>query len=246
MEHLTYEVIREYIDMQEYSFDNADGFEQISEHLMECEKCSAMYERMLHASQMVDDFSIKEYESYLSLEQAILERYQLEKLLVKVSGRTMEDRLKEWLAKRLKEKASSIKIYLKDEKHNKLSGMIRNMVDQLSILNTLEPISAIAVRGDLDGDGSTTGQIRSAMDLTSLLVSPESKETRLTLDGNRMQLSVQLEYKPSYQDKPPMGILIGDKKDMEPLVQVAEYKDGLYQISFVNLQSGEYAFYLDI
>jgi hypothetical protein len=246
LEHLTYEVIREYIDMQEYSYDNADGFEQISEHLMECEKCSAMYEKMLHASQIVDDFSIKEYESYLSLEQALLERYQMEKLLVKVSGRTMEERIMEWLTKRWKGMESSIKIYLKDERYNKLSGMVQNTVDQLSILKTLEPMPAIALRGDTDVKEVLSWNTRSSMNLSSMLVSPENKDTRLILDGNQMQLSVQLENKPSYQDKPPMGILIGDKKDMEPLVQVAEYKDGLYQISFVNLQSGEYVFYLDV
>ena len=246
MEHLTYEIIREYINIQEYSDDNADGFEQITEHLMDCEKCSAMYEKMLHASQIVDDFSIKEYESYLSLEQALLERYQMEKLLVEVSGRSMEERIMEWLTKRWKGMESCIKIYLKDERYNKLSGMIQNTMDQLSILNTLEPMPAIAVRGDGDVKEASTWNTGSSMNLSSILVSPENKDTRLILDGNQMRLSVQLENKSSYQNKPPMGILIGDKKEMEPLVQVAEYKDGLYQISFVNLQSGEYVFYLDV
>jgi hypothetical protein len=245
VEHLTYEIIREYIDMEEYSFDNADGFEQISEHLMECEACSAMYERMLYASQLVDDFSIQEYESYLTLEQALLERYQLEKLLLNVSGKSLEDRIRGWIGKRMKEMESSIKIYLKAEKYNKLSGMIKDTVDRLSILNTLEPIPAIAMRGGADENESPKGHIRPSTNLSSLLVSSDNKDTRLILDGNQMQLSVHLEYKQSYQDKPPIGILIANKMDLEPLIQAAELMDGIYQISFMNLQQGEYVFYLD-
>jgi hypothetical protein len=251
-------MIREYIDMQEYSYDNADRFERISEHLMECEQCSAKYERMLYAGQIVDEFSIREYESYLSLEQALLERYQLDKLLIKVSGKSVEARIREWIKNKWGKMESSIKVYLKDEKYNKLSGMIHNnekwqtpslmlnKKDQLSLLNTLEPIPAFAMRGGTDEKKSSLEQIKQSMNLSNLLVAPDNNGTRLILDGNQMQLSLQLENKPSYQENPPMGILIGDKKEMEPLAQVAEYKDGVYQINFMNLQSGEYIFYLDV
>ncbi len=238
MEHLNYEMIREYIDMQEYSYDNADEFERISEHLMECDQCTAMYERMLYISQIVDNFSLQEYEGYLSLEQALLDRYQVEKLLVKVAGSSVEKRLIEWLSKRWKGIESSIKIHLKDEKYNKLSGMLQNTMNQRSLFNTLEPVPAMAVRGDT--------KAKSSKNLSSLLVSPDSKDTRIILDGNQMQLLVQLEYQSSYQDKPPVGILIGASKELEPLIQPAEFKEGLYQISFMDLQPGEYNFYLDI
>jgi hypothetical protein len=247
VKHLTYENLREYIDMQEYSMDNADRFEQISEHIMECEKCSVMYERMLYASQLVDDFSVREYEGYLSLEQGLMERYQLEKLLISTVGKPVEDRIVAWIRKRLKGLESSIKVYLKDEKHNKFSGMVSNTMDRLSLLNTLEPLPAIAVRGEAPTDEFSKGftHSRQAINFSSVLVSPDNKETKLILDGNHMQLTVQLESMLSYQKNPPIGILIGSEKEFEPLMQVAELKEGLYFIIFTNLQSGEYTFFLD-
>lgn len=247
MGHLTYESIREYLDMQEYSIDNADQFEKICEHLMECEDCSLMYERMLYASQLVDEFSLQEYEGYLSLEQRLTERYQIEKILIHVTGKSIENRVKDWLAKKPIRLNSSIHVFLKDEKHNKLSGMIRNVMDGLSILNTLSPIPSIAVRGEVPMDDPAMRPLQKdiPMSLSGLLVSPESKETKLLLDGNHMELIVQLEGKPSYQKKPPIGILVGKEKEINPLIQVAELKDGLYYIKFTNLQSGEYTFYLD-
>ena len=247
MEHLTYESIREYLDMEEYSTENADKFERTCEHLMECEECSLMYERMLYVSQLVDEFSLQEYDGYLSIEERLMERYQIEKLLIKVSGKSIENRIKQWLAKKPIGMSSSVNVYLKDEKHNKLSGMIRNALDSLSILNTLTPTPAIAVRGEAsinnaDMEFTLKDNTKS---LSSLLVSSESEETKLILDGNNMDLTLQLEEKPYYYKKPPIGILVGREKEIEPLIQVAELKNGSYYIKFANLQSGEYTFYLD-
>lgn len=239
MEHLSYEDIREYIDLQEYTLSTADKFEQVSEHLMECMQCEKMYQRMLYAIQIVDDFSIKEYEAYLSMEQRLLERYQIEKLLYKTADKQLENRLKEWLGKKIKGIENSIKVYLKDESLNKLTGMIKNIKDKSSILNTLEPISLVAVRGDNVNPDQD-------MNLSTILTSAVSKETKLILDGNLMQLNIFLDIDAYAIEKPPMGVLLANKISSEPKVEFAKLDNGLYRITFSNLEAGQYTLYLDI
>ena len=239
MEHLSYEDIREYIDLEEYTVSTANMFEQISEHLMECKECARMYQRMLYTIQIVDDFSIEEYEAYLSLEQKLVERYQIEKLLYKTADKQLENRLKDWLGKKIKGIENSIKVFLKDESLNKLTGMIKNVKDNTSILDTLKPLSVVAVRGD-------NANSNQDLNLSTVLISADNKETKLILDGNLMQLNIFLDLDKCPIEKPPMGVLLANNISTDPKLEFAKLDNGLYKITFSNMEAGQYTLYLDL
>lgn len=242
MDHLTYHRLRKYIDMDEYLEDNAEEFEEITEHIMECGDCGRMYRRMLYACQIVDEFSSVEYEGYLAVEKRLWESYQLERLLANTKEQAMEQRILTWLKKKRSGVENSLKVFLAKAEDHEISGMIRNAAEQFSVLNRMQPLAYGAVRGREESVGQTTTENNV---LASNILVTENQASKIILDGEGMQLVIRLEYKNSYDEKPPMGILISCDRSIEPMAKTGVYQNRAYVIEFSFLTAGEYMLYLE-
>lgn len=235
MEHISLESLLDYIDIKEYNAESSELYEEISEHIMECDECASNYRSVLMAAQIAEDFNQKDIQTLFASEELLMEEYHIGTLFRSFNDDQLIKRLTTWLQERKTGIENSLKLYLCDEKHNKISGMIKNKVQEISALANMKAYSPIMVRGEDN----------SHRELSMILAAEDHADSRITLNSNAGSLMVRLEGKEQYLVKPPMVVLLPLSDNGEPCVQIAKERNGVYCIELNNLQPGEYNLYLE-
>lgn len=234
MEHISIELLNKYIAAREYEDENAELFENISEHIMGCDDCAEKYRKILMVNQAVEEFTVEDYDCMVTHEERLIEEYQILKLIRGTENKELGLGIKNWMRKLEKGIKNQIQLHLCDDKLNNVSGMIIKSMEKISLLANMEPDMLVAARGE----GGAKKE------LSTILLSNSNPNNKISLDGSSMSVYVQIEDKGQYKD-PPIGILLPKDKEGTPVVKAAEKNKQIYSIEFNDLEPGEYMFYIN-
>lgn len=234
MEHISIELLNKYIAAREYEDENAELFENISEHIMGCDDCAERYRKILIVNQAVEEFTIEDYDCMVTHDERLIEEYQILKLIRGTENKELGARIRNWMRKVEEGIKNQIQLHLCDDKLNNVSGMIIKSMEKISLLAKMEPDLLVAVRGE--------GGVKK--ELSTVLVSNSNPNNKISLDGSSMTVYVQIEDEGQYQDS-PIGILLPKNRGGTPVVKVAVTNKQIYSIEFSNLEPGEYMLYIN-